>query len=498
MVATEDLFSIEEYKGYARDIGLVTGAHIAVSLLHFIRLPILTKWLGASLYGTWSLIWVTIVLITPVAMLGLGTAFIRFLAVERDVSRIREGFLSMVFTILAAGAFFSIVLILCSDLIASSVLGDINNSSHLVRLASFMILTQAISEMSIAFFRTFRQLKLYSTLMAMKAVVQVGLMVCFLLLGGEIRGVIFAVLASDILCIAIAFSVALRQMGFQLPKFTELKDYLKYGLPLVPSAAILWIIQSSDRYMIGYFMQAEDVGIYTSAYTLTYIISLFLRPIQVVLLPTISKSYDDGDMSKTKTYLKFSLKYLMMLSIPAAFGLSILASPLLRLLTTSEFVSGNVVIPLIACGILFYGYYQVCMHILYLVKKTYWLVRLLGISAALNIALNLLLIPKLGIVGAAVATLIAFASLGILTIVISFRHFKFDLGYFFIIKSILASAVMSTAIWLFKPSGVTEVIIAILLGIIIYFAMILVLKGFNKRELYLLKDLARFKSRHYQ
>ncbi len=63
MMAAEDTSSTEEYIGYAKDIGIVAGAQIATGLLRFIRLPILTKWLGASLYGTWSLIWVTIVLI---------------------------------------------------------------------------------------------------------------------------------------------------------------------------------------------------------------------------------------------------------------------------------------------------------------------------------------------------------------------------------------------------------------------------------------------------
>lgn len=120
--------TIEEYKDYARDIGLVAGVQIVVILLHFIRLPILTKWLGASLYGTWSLIWVIIVLITPLATLGLGMAMVRFLAAERDVDRIRERFLSVGFTVLAAGVFVSLILILCSDLFASSIIGDINSS----------------------------------------------------------------------------------------------------------------------------------------------------------------------------------------------------------------------------------------------------------------------------------------------------------------------------------------------------------------------------------
>ncbi|MEA3431784.1 MAG: flippase, partial [candidate division WOR-3 bacterium] len=446
-----------------------------------------TKFLGASLYGTWSLIWVTIVLVTPLAVLGLQAAFTRFLAAETDTDTIRERFLSVVFTVLGAGILVSLILILCSDLFASSIIGDIN-SSYLVKLASFMILTQTLSQIGVTFFRTFRQMKWYSALTVAKAAAQVGLMGCFLLLGWELKGVIIAVIISDILCLAIAFFIALKQVGFQLPRFTELKSYLKYGLPLVPTSAMLWIINSSDRYMIGYFMEANDVGIYTAAYSLAHLISLFLGPLQVVLLPTVSKSYDDGEIAKTRTYLKYSLKYVMMLAIPAAFGLSILASPLLRILTTSEFTPGSIVIPFLSFGILFYGLYQVCLHVIYLVKKTCWVVRLLSVSAALNIGLNLLLIPRMGILGASMASLIAYAVLGVVTTVISLRYFKFDLGLPFIAKSVLASAVMALIIWLFNPLSITRVIISILLGAVIYSAIIFALKGFNKNELSMVKD----------
>jgi len=123
------------------------------------------------------------------------------------------------------------------------------------------------------------------------------------------------------------------------------------------------------------------------------------------------------------------------------------------------------------------------------VKKTYWVVRLLAISAILNIGLNLLLIPYLGILGAAVASLIAYLVLGILTLLVSFRYLKFDRGLSFIAKSILASAIMALAIWLLDPSGITGVIVSILLGVIIYFTIIITLKGFSKNELNLLKDL---------
>jgi O-antigen/teichoic acid export membrane protein len=488
MAATESLSPSEEYKGYARDIGLVAGAQIAVALLHFARLPILTKWLGASDYGTWSLIWVTVVLITPLATLGLNMAMVRFLAAERDKAKVRERFMSVLVTSVAAGAVISLILVLLSNIFATSIIGDAD-SSYLFRLGSLMVITQALSQLSVAFFRTFRQMKWYSVLTVIKAAVQLGLISFLLFLGWEIKGVILAVIVSDILCIVIALSIAFRQTGLQLPRFTGMKGYLKYGLPLVPTSAMLWIMASSDRYMIGYFMKSEDVGIYTAAYTLTHVMSLFLSPLRTVLLPTISKSYDDGDTAKTRTYLKYSLKYLLMLTIPTTFGISVLATPLLRILTTSEFVSGDLVIPFVAFGLLIFEFYQICVYVFYLVKKTHWVLRLLIISAALNIGLNLLLIPMMGIVGAAVATLIAYVVLAIVTVAIAFRYFKFDLGFVFIIKSALASAVMALGIWLFKPMGIVEVIIAILLGIIVYFAIILVLKGFSKKELSMIKEL---------
>jgi len=483
--------AIPDYMRYARDIGFIALAQVIVSLLNFMQLPILTKWLGASLYGTWSLMWITVVLLAPLVTLGLGTAMVRFLAAEEDVNKIREGFVSVVLTILFAGILASLVIVFCSNAFAASVLGNIDKANS-IKLTAFMITTQALSQISFAFFRTFRQMKIYSAFLAGKATIELAFMVCFLIAGWELIGVIIAVITSDIIFIVVASIITIRQIGFCLPRFAKLKSYLKYGLPLMPSGIILWIIQSSDRYIIGYFMEVEDVGIYTAAYTLANAIIFFLGPLQVVLLPMVSKSYDEGDVVKTRAYLKYSLKYLMTLSIPAAFGLSVLAYPLLRILTTIEFTAGSMVVPVLAFGILSYTLYQVCMHTLYLVKKTIWILSLLCISAGLNIGLNILLIPNLGILGAAVAALISYAVLGILTTVISFRYLKFDLDLFFLGKSVLASAIMAIIIKLINPVSTTQIIISILLGIITYYAIIFALKGFKKSELEFFNKMLRW------
>ena len=181
----------------------------------------------------------------------------------------------------------------------------------------------------------------------------------------------------------------------------------------------------------------------------------------------------------------------MMMLIPAAFGLSVLAAPLIRIVSTTEFSGGSVVIPYIAFGWVIFSFYQVCLYILHLTKKTYWILRLISISAALNIALNIVLIPQMGILGAAVATLVAYAILGLLTIFIAFRYFKFDLGLLFIMKSIVASGIMTVIIWLVLPRELILVILTILLGVVIYIAVMLLLKAISKKELMFFKELIR-------
>lgn len=477
-----------EHISFAKDIGIILAAQVGVQLLGlFVRLPLLTNELGVDLYGTWSIILTTATLVAPMATLGFTMAIVRLLAAEKDNRRIRDDFLSAIFVVLAAGSILSLILVLCSGPLAS--FADNSDNSPFFKLGAFMVLTQALSMVALAYFRTFRQMKWFSALRLINAACSLGLMAWFLSLGWGIEGVILAVLVGDGLSIAISLFVVVRQIGLALPRFSSLGTYLRYGIPIIPNAAILWVIASSDRYMIGYFMESADVGIYDAAYKLAAPILMVIGPLGMVLFPTISKSYDEGDIDKTKTYLQYSLKYLVMLTVPAAVGLSILAAPLLQLLTSDEYASGSDVFPWIASGLAMSVFYQIGVYVIHLAKKTYWILILLSIGAALNILLNLLLIPHMGILGAAVATLVSYGVLGILTLLVGFRYFRFDLSLPFMLKSLLASALMAVAIWFFDPQGIAGVILATVLGALLYCGIILLLKGFNRDEVDRLKDL---------
>jgi O-antigen/teichoic acid export membrane protein len=235
--------------------------------------------------------------------------------------------------------------------------------------------------------------------------------------------------------------------------------------------------------MISYFMGVTDAGIYNAAYSLGSYASFLIMPIGTVIYPTIARLYDQGNLEEARNYLSHSLKYFFMLAIPAGAGISILAKPLLELLTTPEFAPGAVIIPFIATGIVIYALHPIGEYIILLTKKTGLLVMLLCLSAIANIVFNFILIPVMGLLGAAIATLIAYCLLGVSTILVSRRYLKFNLNSFFILKSISASAVMALCIRLIDPHSLGWVLLSIAIGALIYFSSLFWIKGLSREEI---------------
>ena len=472
----------QEYAIFGRQVGYVIIANIAILLLGLIQILVLTKGLGATLYGIWSLIHVTVSLIVPFAMLGFSMSVVRLLAAEKDKGKIREDFFSACSIVFISGTIFSVLLFLLSDQLAAYIFKDASLSSY-IKLASVLILLNSMHALPLAFFRMHRKIGLYAILDLSYNAFQVGLIAASVLLGYKLAGVISAVIINGILFNLMTLLIILRQTGFQLPRFCHMKPYLKWGIPLTPNAAILWIIHFSDRYMVSYFLGVTAAGIYSAAYLIGNYTSFALMPLGTVLYPTIAKYYDERNLSETRKYLKYSVKYVMMIAIPSALGLSILAEPLVQILTTSEFVSGSTVVPFVAFGAVLFCFFQICLYIIHLVKRTEITIRILGASAGLNILLNIILIPRMGILGAAIATLIAYGILGILTLMVTRRYLKFDLSLHFIMKSMFSSAIMVLCIWLINPQSPVWVIISIILGALIYFAVLLSIKGLSKQEI---------------
>jgi len=475
------MINYKEYNIFIKRIGLVGVAQIILSLRGLIILPILTKSLGASGYGILTQILITVSLLQPFVQLGLGTSTVRFLSSKKK-EEIAQGIFTCLSITLLTGLITSLVLLLSANYLASIL---INNESaiFIIKLSSPLIILEALNAITLGSFRIFGKLKYYFVSILLQAILEIGLVAFFVLSGYGLFGAVVSFLIGRAITLALNLYFIYSCVGFASPDFSLLRPFLIYGVPLIPGSILDFVVSLSDRYVIGFFMGAKYVGIYSAAYGLGNIISLFLTVTAYILAPTVFNLYDKGKFDEVKNYLSYSWKYLLMLSIPSAFGLSILAKPLLNSLTTPEFIStGKFIVPLVSFSMVLYGMYVIFGEVIQFLKQTKIFALAIGIAGVINIGLNFLFIPLWGVNGAAITTFIAYAIMALIIFYKSRQYMKFNLHLGFLVKSILASIVMSSAIWAFDPIGAVEIISSVIIGAAIYFAVLLLLNGFKKAE----------------
>jgi len=473
---------ISKYTVFARRIGLVGFAQTAISLKGLIILPILARTLGASDYGIWALIMVTVSLLQPFVLLGLDRAILRFLP-SKDKEDIVQGVITVLLVILVTGTVACLILFVSSDFIAITLLKE-ESAAPIIKIASFLLILGTLNIIALGSFRIFGQIKRYSAAILFQTVLEIGLIAFFVSSGYGLIGALISVLITRAAALSFTIYLIISYAGFAPPDFSVLKPYLKYGMPLIPTLIFSFVIASSDRYVIGFFMGAENVGVYSAAYSIGSIILMFSTFIVYILSPTIFKLYDKGKVDGVKVYLSYSWKYFLLLSIPSAFGLSVLAEPLLSVLTASEFVSvGKFIIPLVSLGTVIWGTEIIFGVVLRLVKLTKIFAIVFGTTAAINLGLNIIFVPHWGAIGAAITTLTAYTIVAICICYKSRQHMKFDIKLGFIAKSVIASTVVATGIWVFNPDGVIKILASVVMGAVIYFSLLFIMRGFEKEEL---------------
>jgi len=481
---------VGSYKKYAKDTILAAIANLALTLRWLILLTILSKALGTEGYGIWFQIQVTIPLLVLFSTMSLGPAMTRFLAGETNKSKISTGFFSYLILTLLTSILFSALMFVFAEPFANAVFGGAG-AVPFVKLAAFLVLLTAIDGVVTDYFVTLRQIGKYSIFLFGQAIGEIALVAYLVFSGFGLYGAIAALLITRALLFITGFSVVKPQIRFSAPSFSVIKPYLSFSLPLVFISLCWWIYNLSDRYIIGIFLGAEAIGIYSAAYVLATVGELFYSPLTVVLFPAITYFYENDKIQEVKTHLKYSLKFYLMLAIPVAFGASILAKSLLATLTSFEFIAGSSIIPVVAIATLLFHSSSIIMRVPMLFKRTKVIGLIDGACAAISVGMNVILVPLIGILGAAISALVVFMLRLIAISIISFKQLSFDVNPKFIAKAVISSLVMGAAIWWLNPIGTVNILLSIIAGSIIYFLVLVLLRGFTRQEYSFLRAILR-------
>ena len=231
-------------------------------------------------------------------------------------------------------------------------------------------------------------------------------------------------LAGAVVMAASALAILWRQRpwGFSRPLARRALDF---GLPLLPHSLAGWLLSVSDRWLLGLLLgvAAADalaaVGVYSLGYQLGYAVGLVAISFNAAWLPFI---YRVGEGPGGTAILRESTTLAVAGFSALAAAIAILAPDLVGAIAPSEWAPAADVTAVVAFASAANAAGLMFASGIYLARATRVMPLLTLIAAGLNIGSNLLLIPRIGIMGAALATLVAYAGLAAMTAIVAERH----------------------------------------------------------------------------
>ncbi|MCS6625440.1 lipopolysaccharide biosynthesis protein [Roseibacterium beibuensis] len=317
-------------------------------------------------------------------------------------------------------------------------------------------------------------------------------------IGGLAIGVGFALAgwggAAPLLGIGLAPLVALpfvlsgelrqaRGGGFEPAR---VRGYALYGYPIAASLALTVVLASTDRFLLAAFMDEAAVGAYHAGY------SIANRTLDVLFLwlgsagqPALVMALERGGLDRLKGAAREQLSTFLLIGLPAAAGVALVARPLAEVLIGEELrVAAASVTPWIALSALLYGltaYYF--GQAFTLGKKTKHLLVAMAIPAGLNVVLNLILVPRFGLMGAAWATAASFAIGLLATQIIGRRVMPLPIPWDSLIRCGVATAAMALVVARLPAiGGIAELALDATVGGVVYAVLALTLNAAGVRD----------------
>ena len=466
---------------FLQRMGLIGASNFLVTITPIILLPILTQNLSIADYGVWVQFQITITLVPSIAILGLPYTMVRFMATSKSREEIQESFYSFLFSVTIAGLIAALVLFLLAEPISNALF----NGNLIVGIVlPITALMTALMLLFFDFFRAFNQMTKYAILTTLQAYMVVIFVAAFIFAGFGIIGAVIGILITQTLISLIMFVLVLRQIGFKIPKFKNLREYLAFGLPTVPSNASFWVLDASDRYIIGLFLGISAVSFYSAGYAISALMALLTAPLYTVLLPILSQYYAERKIRETRFLLNYSIKLYLVIAVPTVVVLSVLAKPLLYILSTPALADvGYVITPILALGGLVFGLYCIVTQIIVMERKTKITGYIWIISTILNIVLDIAFGYLFGIIGIAVTTLLIYLFAFLITSYYSFKYIRCNFYFGFIAKVTIAATIMAVFLFLTNPFGALNVVLGGLISFSLYLLILWLLKGIKTGEI---------------
>jgi O-antigen/teichoic acid export membrane protein len=433
-------------KQLAGQSSLYTVGEVLRSSLSFLLLPIYTRLLSVADYAILGVMSPLFSLLSITLALGMPAALLRFyFDYKGDPAMLRRYLGTVTVFGIGCGLLGSVILTLLGPAIFGWLLPNTPFNPY-VLITVWNAGISVVSVLVLQLFRARQQAQYFVTF----SLVDFGLttaLIILLVVGLRLGalGSLWGQLLAAVVMAVPALWVLMRAgaLGFS---WRLLRPSLAFGLPLLPFLLGTWALNVSDRIVLDGLVSREALGLYTLGYQFGVLLNIIAMALNNAWQPFFYQNAAEGG---NDAMIGSFIIYQVALMVALALAVALLAPEVIRIMAAPAYWSAAAVVPWIAAGYVARYLYFFPVNSLLFKKQPGWIAALTILAAALNIGLNLLLVPRFGIMAAAINTLIAFVVLFALVYVAGQRAFPIAYQWGRLIRLfVLALALFAVGWWL--------------------------------------------------
>ena len=423
-----------------------TASSVISKLFAVALLPVYTRHLTRADYGAAEVLLATVVALSIVFRLGIVEALLRFYyerggeeqgaeeqgAEEQggrsasrtaglwrdDVVRTAVSFLFIAVTV---GA---LLVAAAAEPLSEGLLGRAETELLLITAGGLWVFT--LYELMMALFRLDERARAYFTASLANVLITIGLTVWLVVLEDEgARGLLLGNFGGSAIVLASLCWVHRARLAL-VPSRARLGEMLRFGFPTMPAELSLYALNFVDRVALARLAGLAEAGLYALAVKFAQAVTVIVRGFNLAW-PPLAYSIRDDDAAR-RTYAVV-ITYYLLLAFTVVLSVSLEARWVVRALAAPDFFDAYQAVPLVATGVALYALYLVLAVSVQRTGRTGFNFPVTGAALAVNVGLNVALIPPYGMVGAGIALVAAYVAMIALMYVVTRRVFPLRLEW---------------------------------------------------------------------
>lgn len=471
---------MSEAKGIIKNAGLLFAADLASKFLSFFLVVAIARYLGDAGLGKYSFAFAFAGLFAIFADLGLSTYLTREIARDKEKAARYASNMLMLKLILAAFTLLPPLVVI--NFIEQSP--EVRQAVYIVALATaFLNLNNVFSTL----FASHEKLEYTALATILERILTVGLGLLLLFAGKGLIGLVTAYLVSYLIVLVVSGIIAYKKTSaFSLGFDRELwKHMLKSSLPFWFTTIFITIYFRIDTVLLQMMTSYQQVGWYNAAYKALDALYFIPSAVVTATFPVMSRLHDSNKELLQKLY-KRAFYYLVVLAIPIATGIMLLSDRIIKFIYGSGFEQAAPALQILIWAEAMIFISTLAGYLLNSINRQLVFTYTAAAATLLNIGANLILIPKYGYMGAAIATVLTEA----MVLIVLYHSAKTngygaDLTKSFLKPTIAALAMAATLLLLdFMP-----ILVLIPIGAAAYFAVLFLIRGIGKDEISIVREI---------